>query len=97
MRLTKQEIIIAVIVFLFFAVGGYFYPQLPERIASHWNAQGQADGYMSKFWGLFLVPFIAAGLSVLLVLIPRIDPLKANIDKFKQHYHGFVIVVVLSC
>ncbi len=95
MRLNKQELILAGIVLIFLAIGAYFYPQMPDRIASHWNSQGQADGYMSKFWGLFLTPFIAAGLSVLLVLIPRIDPLRANIDKFKAHYHGFVIVLLI--
>ncbi len=95
MRLNKQEIIITGIVLLFLAVGSYFYAPMPDRMASHWNAQGQADGYMSKFWGLFLMPLIAAGVSLLLVLIPRIDPLKANIDKFKQHYHGFVIVLLM--
>ncbi len=95
MRLTKQAIIIVGIVLLFFAVGSYFYTQMPDRIAAHWNAQGQADGYMSRFWGLFLVPLMAAGMSVLLVLIPSIDPLRANIDKFKAHYYGFVIVLLL--
>lgn len=95
MRSSKSRIIIAVIVLLSFAVGGYFYPLMPERMASHWNAQGQVDGYMSKFWGLFLMPLISAGLSVLLVLIPKIDPLKANIALFKKYYYRFVVLVLL--
>ena len=48
--MRKSEIIIVVIVLISFAVGIYFYPQMPEQMASHWNARGQVNGYMSKFW-----------------------------------------------
>ena len=68
---------------------------MPEKIASHWNAQGQVDGYMSKFWGLFLMPMILVGLALLFVAIPRIDPLKANIEKFRKHYDGFIILFLI--
>ena len=95
MKISKSEIAIIGIILIFFVVAGYFYPQMPERMASHWNASGQADVYTSKFWGLFLMPFISIGLSLLLVLIPRIDPLKANIEKFKKYYYNFVILMVL--
>ncbi len=86
---------IAVIVLLLFAVSAFFYPQLPDKLASHWNAAGQADGYSSKFWGLFLLPIIAAVLTLFLLLIPRLDPLKANVEKFKGYYYGFIILFLL--
>ncbi len=79
MNMRKSEIIILGIILLSFIVGIYFYPQMPEQMATHWDAQGQVDGYMSKFWGLFLMPFSLIGLGLLFVAIPRIDPLKANI------------------
>ena len=50
---------------------------------------------MSKFWGLFLMPFISLGISALLLVIPKIDPLKANIEKFKRHYYGFIILLLI--
>ena len=90
--MRKSEITILGIILLSFIISIYFYPQMPERIASHWNAQGQVDGYMSKFWGLFLMPFILVGLALLFVAIPRIDPLKANIEKFRKYYDGFIIL-----
>ncbi len=95
MRISKYEIAIILIIVVSFAIGGYFYPQMPERVASHWNAQGQVDGYMSKFWGLFLMPFISIGMALLLVFIPRIDPLKANIEKFKLYYYRFVTLIMV--
>ncbi len=96
MKTSKRYItLVAVIVLLLFAVSAFFYPQLPDKLASHWNAAGQADGYSSKFWGLFLLPIIAIFLSLLLVFIPGLDPLKANVEKFKGYYYGFVIAFLL--
>ncbi len=94
-NMRKSEIIIAGIILLSFAAGIYFYPQMPEKIASHWNAEGQADSYMSKFWGLFLMPFLSAVLLFLFIMIPKIDPLKANIEEFRKYYDRFVLLIFL--
>ena len=92
MNMKKSEITILGIILLSFIISIYFYPQIPERIVSHWNAQGQVNGYMSKFWGLFLMPFVFVGLALLFSIIPKIDPLKANIEKFRKYYDGFIIL-----
>ena len=68
---------------------------MPEKIASHWNAQGQVDGYMSKFWGLFLMPLLSMILFLLFIAIPKIDPLKHNIEKFRKYYDGFVVLIIV--
>lgn len=91
---TSRLIIIAIIL-LSFAIGIVFYPQMPEKMASHWNYKGEVDGYITKFWGSFLMPFILVGVTLLFLLIPKIDPLKANIQKFRKHYDGFIIVFLL--
>ena len=92
MNMRKSGIIIIGIILFSFIVSIYIYPQMPEKMVSHWNAQGQADGYMSKFWGLFLIPITLVGLALLFTAIPRIDPLKANIEKFRKYYDGFIIL-----
>ncbi|MBI4744803.1 MAG: SdpI family protein [Actinobacteria bacterium] len=68
---------------------------MPEKVASHWNVQGQVDGYMSKFWGVFLMPFILIGLAALFIVIPRIDPLKANIEQFRKYYDRFIVLIFM--
>jgi uncharacterized membrane protein len=70
------------------------YPALPDRIVSHWNAEGQADGYMSKFWGLGLIPLIMTACVALFAVIPRIDPLRKNYEKFRNYYEGFILMFV---
>jgi uncharacterized membrane protein len=91
----KTIIIIWVILFLSFGIGLYFYPQIPAKMSSHWNIKGQVDGYMSKFWGTFLIPFILFGLTLVFLAIPRIDPLKNNIEKFSKYYDGFIIIFLI--
>ncbi|CAG0964603.1 MAG: DUF1648 domain-containing protein [Candidatus Methanoperedens sp.] len=93
--MRKSEIIIFGIILLYFAIGIYYYPQMPEKLASHWNAQGQVDGYTSKFWGLFLMPIISVGMLLLFILIPRIDPLKSNIQQFRKYFDGFVVLIMV--
>jgi uncharacterized membrane protein len=71
------------------------YPTVPDHVVSHWNAAGQADGYMSKFWGLLLIPLIMTGFVALLAVLPRIDPHKKNYEKFRDYYDGFILLFVL--
>jgi uncharacterized membrane protein len=86
--------VIAVLI-ITFAITITVFPSAPDRIASHWNAAGQVNGYMSKFWGLFLIPFIMTGFVALLAVLPRIDPHKKNYEKFRDYYDGFILLFTL--
>jgi len=93
---VKASTLITVgILIAFYALAFSFHPQMPAQMASHWNAQGVVDGYTSRFLGLFLFPFIATGLTLLFLAIPLIDPLKANIAKFRKYYDWFVVLFLL--
>jgi uncharacterized membrane protein len=68
--------------------------RLPDQMASHWNVNDQVDGYMSKFWGVFLMPVITLGMFLLFLVIPNIDPLKANIAQFREAFNLFLTLIV---
>jgi uncharacterized membrane protein len=95
MRLRKSEIVTIILLVLSLAIAIYFYPRVPEKIASHWNASGEVNDYMSKFWGLFLSPMILFVCFVLFLIFPRIDPLKVNVEKFRKYFDGFIILLFL--
>ncbi|NOZ81286.1 MAG: SdpI family protein [DPANN group archaeon] len=78
------------IIIVSFLLALYYYPQMPEQMASHWNAAGQVDGHMGRFWGVFLLPIILVGLFLAYLAIPRIDPLKKNIKTFQPSYDLFM-------
>jgi len=93
--MKKINILIFLIILLSFGVGAYFYPQMPERIVSHWNSQGEANGSISKFWGLFLMPIISLIMFLLFNLLPKIDPFKANIEKFRKYFDWFILTIII--
>ncbi len=82
-----------IIIALSFVLAAYFYPSMPERMASHWNAQGVVDGYMPKTYALLLMPAISLVLYGMFLIIPMIDPLRRNIKKFRTHYENFVTLI----
>ncbi len=71
------------------------YNRLPDRMASHWGVNDEVNGYTTRFWGAFLMPIMALGLLALFLVIPLIDPLKANIAKFLPMYNGFVLAIMV--
>jgi len=92
---TKTTSIIAlVMISLALVAGAVLWDQLPDQMASHWNVNDQADGYMSKNWGVFLMPLVTTGIFLLFLLIPNIDPLKANIAKFRPTFNLFITLII---
>ena len=93
MKLIRFALIAGIIVTVLLTIA--VYPWLPSVFASHWNASGMADGTMTKFSGLILIPFIMIACVVLFALLPRIDPLRKNYEKFGNYYEGFILAFVL--
>jgi uncharacterized membrane protein len=87
MRTKTVTLIFILISLSSFAIGIFLYPQLPSVVVGHWDAAGNPNGAISKFWGLFLVPCIELFLFLLYYFIPKIDPLKNNIESFRKNYN----------
>jgi uncharacterized membrane protein len=68
--------------------------RLPEQMASHWNINDQVDGYMPRSLGVFMLPLISLGTFLLFLLIPNIDPLKANIARFREVFNLFIVLII---
>jgi uncharacterized membrane protein len=90
-----RKIIAFLIVLLSFIVGVYFYPLMPSKMASHWDINGNVNGYMSKFWGLFLMPIISLTMLLLFIFLPKLDPQKENYKKFQKYFDNFIILLLL--
>ena len=95
MPVPKREIIILLIILASIAVSLYAYPIVPEQMTSHWNAAGQVNGYIPKLLGLALMPVISIGAFLLFLVIPRIDPLRRNIAKFRAYFDIFIVMMML--
>jgi immunity protein, SdpI family len=93
MNTKNIQILILCLIAATFILGAYLYPQMPERMASHWDVSGSVNGYMPKLWGLFLMPVISTILFLAFLVIPRIDPLKENIAKFRSYFDLFILLL----
>lgn len=89
--MRKTEWILLLIVVASFATGFAFYPSLPPIVASHWDAAGNANGHLSRAWGVFLLPLILFAISLIFFAIPRIDPKRENIKKFIKYFDRFLL------
>jgi uncharacterized membrane protein len=70
------------------------YPRLPDRIPTHWNLHGVADGWGGR-GSAFLFPAIGTGIALLMLVLPRIDPRRANWEKFRDEVWLIVTVLLL--
>ena len=92
---TRTTTMLVLLMIVGATVAGFLlWNQLPEQMASHWNINDEVDGYMSRTWGVFMVPLITLGMLGLFLIIPSIDPLKANIAQFREVFNLFIVLIV---
>jgi uncharacterized membrane protein len=94
MSTRTTTIVVLVMIAAATLAGLLLWNRLPDPMASHWNVHDQVDGYMPKFWGVFLLPLITLGMFGLFLIVPSIDPLKANIAQFHEAFNLFIVLVV---
>jgi uncharacterized membrane protein len=56
------------------AASAALYSRLPERVATHFDLHGNADGWMSRPWAAAFMPVVALGLWALVRFAPRVLP-----------------------
>jgi uncharacterized membrane protein len=92
----------AALTLMAFGVSGYVYwfqyDNLPERVPTHWNINGEPDAYTAK--EKILPTFLLApGVMVLLLgltpLLPWLSPQHFKVDTFRDTY-GYVMMLVVG-
>jgi uncharacterized membrane protein len=90
----KIEVPQWIILAAMFVAAAIAWPHAPDRIPVHWNINGQVDRYGGRFEGLFLMPLFALGVYVLMLVLPRIDPGRANYARFSGAYRAIRIALL---
>src|SRR5690606_41996348 len=80
----------ALVVLGMLAISAWAWPQIPADalVPVHWGADGTADGFASKTWGLLGLPLLTTGLTLLLAFLPRIEPRRQNLARSATAYAG---------
>lgn len=95
MTTKTTSILVLTLIAIAVIAGVLLWNQLPEQMASHWNTNDEVDGYISKFWGVFLMPLITLGMFGLFITLPNMDPLKANIASFRGAFNLFIVLITV--
>ncbi len=93
--MERREYLIWAIIALMFISGAYIYPSMPETMATHWDADGNVNGYSTRAVGVFLIPALTLGIYLLMLAIPHIAVYRKNIESFKQYYFYLIAGIVI--
>jgi uncharacterized membrane protein len=77
----KREIFVLAILIVWIIFAFYYYSFLPQTVATHFNAEGNPNGYSSKLTLLLIGCGIPVVTYFFLTFIPYIDPFKKKIEK----------------
>lgn len=97
--MNRKDILACLLIVGQILVGLILYRQLPQEIATHWNAQGEVNGFTAKPYALIFTPVLSLGIYVFLRLIVRSDPLIKNNHSMQSQLYTIaaIIVAFLSC
>ena len=78
-------------------LGLLLWNRLPDVIATHWGADGVADGFSGKGFAVFVLPAIMAGLNLLCCLGTAIDPKQAKQNKKAMGLVFWIMPLISIC
>ena len=84
-------ILTSIIMLIPMAIGLLLWTRLPEQVPSHWDINGNIDGWSSKAFAVFFFPALLLGIHWLCVLASSADP------KFKNYHPKMLRLVLWIC
>jgi uncharacterized membrane protein len=84
------ELVTVAFIIIMFGTAFYVYPMLPEKIPTHWDAAGQANGFSGR-GGVFFIPLLFVGISILLFILPLMEVFRDNMLEIYRYYFAFKV------
>jgi uncharacterized membrane protein len=94
MTTERTNVLCLIFIAITIALAAYLYPTLPEQIPTHWNIDGEVDGYTPKPWGVMIMPTMAIFVFIVMKLIPVISPKGFRTDEFRGVVNIFTVTLV---
>ena len=88
---TKLPLLIIAAMFVAAAV---LYPSLPDKFPTHWGLNGPDAWSVKNFWSVYLMPLIALGIYVLLIVVPYFDPKRRSLKMSIRVYNIILDAVI---
>lgn len=88
----RLRLISLLIVGLMLAMSLWARTQIGEApFAIHFDVHGNADGFVSRDVGLFMMPAIASALALLFLALPALMPKKGSLERSSEAYSAMMI------
>ncbi len=97
MKLRPLVIVGSAAVIGMLILSAWAWPQIPDdaQVPIHWGIDGTPDGYGPKWLGLLGIPILTALVVALLLVIPRFEPRRTNLERSATAYVAVGIAVTL--
>lgn len=68
---------------------------LPDPVPTHWNIDGEIDGWTAKPWGVYIIPIISTLTTGLLLFLPKIAPKGFRLEGALKVYYLLTLVIAI--
>lgn len=96
----NRELLPVAMIVLIFAIAFYADPLVKTdqngEVFGQWRINGAPSGMVSKTVGVYLIPVICAIVYFALLIIPKIEVYKHNLDDFADQFWGFKVIAVFA-
>lgn len=93
-EIRNTTIITTIICLIPLLAGIILYNKLPDQIAIHWGANGEANGWAGKFVGIIVLPGILVLVNLIFPLLLKTDSKYSNISGKTKKLIQWIIPVI---
>jgi uncharacterized membrane protein len=90
----KSEWLPLILIIIACGLAFYFQAHFPARIPTHWDINGEVNGYSGRVFGAWLMPILMVGIYLLFLVLPYLDPKKDHYAHFVTAYHGIKNLII---
>lgn len=94
MKKYLKELVLWVLILLPYIYIATIWSELPDRVPTHFNIHGEANGWSDKTTLMFIPGAFGIGLYILMLIIPFLDP-KDKIQQMGDKFYTFRFVLTL--
>ncbi len=94
MKTVIADMVSLMVIVLTVIVTLALYPDLPDPMPTHWNAAGQVDAYMSRPWGVAILPAAATFVFLVMKGIVLISPKVHKTEELSRITGLFQVLLV---
>lgn len=82
----RNDWVIPMMIVVMLVVSVAVYPSLPELVPTQWSFTGEVSSYMPRWMAVIFVPSLTAGLWLMRMVLPQIDPRRESYEQFADSY-----------